>query len=92
MVVNLFGESADDRRDYRMALAGFLAGVQALRILAERGPATGDDIMLSVTGIRQVLDQIPATHWKEGERESLDNMLFKLVDTARDRELGARDG
>ena len=91
-MVSLFGESAEDRRDYRMALAGFTAGVHALRILAERGPASTDDIMLSVAGIRKVLDQIPASHWNEGEREGLDNMLFKLVDSARDRELGIRHG
>ena len=91
-MVSIFGESAEDRRDYRMGLAGLLAGVHALRILAERGPATTDDLNSAISGIRTVLDQIPAGTFKSGERESLDGMLFKIVDAARDRELRERNG
>ncbi len=91
-MVSLFGESAEDQRDYRMGLAGLLAGVQALKILAERGPATTDDLYTAVQGVRQVLDSIPLQSWREGEREKLDSILFGLVDAARDRELGRSNG
>ena len=90
--MSLFGESTDDQRDYRMGLAGLLAGVHALRILAERGPATVDDVYTAVQGIRAVLDQMPEGALRSGEREQLDSMLFKLVDAARDRQLKENDG
>jgi hypothetical protein len=80
VVVSIFGESAEDRRDFRMGLAGLLAGVHALRILAERGVASPADIRLSTDGIGKMLDQI--TTWKEGERERLDSMLRNLVEAA----------
>jgi hypothetical protein len=92
MVVSIFGESAEDRRDYRMGLAGLLAGVHALRILAERGPGSTDDLHTAISGIRAVLDQIPAGSFQPGERANLDGMLFKIVDAARDRELRERNG
>ena len=78
--MSIFGESAEDRRDFRMGLAGLLAGVHALRILAERGVASPADIRLSTDGIGKMLDQI--TTWKEGERERLDSMLRNLVEAA----------
>ena len=81
-MVSMFGESTDDQRDYRMGLAGLLAGIHALRILAERGLANKQDISLSVTGVRDVLDRIPQQSWRAGERESLDAMLLKIVDSA----------
>ena len=89
-MVSIFGESAEDRRDYRMGLAGLLAGVHALRILAERGLANSADISLSVNGVRDVLDSIPKETWKPGEREGLDTMLLKIIDSASP--MGGMDG
>ena len=58
-MVSLFGESNYDRRDVTIGLAGFMAGVHSLRILAERGIASPEDIQVSLTGIRQVMAQLP---------------------------------
>lgn len=65
-----------------MGLAGLLAGVHALRILAERGLASPGDISLSINGVRDVLDSIPTDAWKPGEREGLDAMLLKIIESA----------
>ena len=80
MVVSLFGESAEDQRDYRMGLAGLLAGAQALRILAERGLASATDLTVALVGVRQVLDAIPT--WRPGEREQLETLFDNLVQAA----------
>jgi hypothetical protein len=90
VVVNLFGESMEDRRDYRMGLAGLLAGIHALRILAEQGLANTSDIALSVNGVRDVLDTIPEDAWRAGEREKLDQMLINVINSASP--LGGRHG
>ncbi|WP_340587158.1 hypothetical protein [Erythrobacter alti] len=58
--MNIFGESATDKRDRSLGLAGLLAGTQSLRILAERGIASPQDIEISIEGIKQVLDGVPA--------------------------------
>lgn len=81
-MVSIFGESMEDRRDYRMGLAGLLAGVHALRILAEQRLASAADITLSINGIREVLDTIPQEAWRPGEREHLDGMLLNIISAA----------
>ena len=91
-MVSLFGERPEDLRDYRMGLAGLMAGLHALRIVAERGPATTDDMLTASAGIRQVLDTIPPQFWREGEREQLDQLIFKMTEAARDREIGRTHG
>ena len=90
--MSLFGESVEDRRDYRMGLAGLMAGLHALKIVAERGPATTEDMVIASKGIRDVLDAIPAEAWREGEREKLDHLIFAMTDAARDREIGRSNG
>jgi hypothetical protein len=80
MVVSLFGESAEDQRDYRMGLAGLLAGAHSLRILAEQGLAPPADIQLAIGGMKQLFDQIPT--WRQGERERLDGMLDNILSAA----------
>ena len=55
----MFGESSYDRRDYVMGLAGLLAGLHSLRILAEKGLATSWDVSQAQVGLKQVLAQLP---------------------------------
>ena len=88
-MVSIFGESEEDRRDYRMGLAGLLAGTHSLRILAEKGLASATDLTTSLSGVRQLLDQI--TTWRPGEREQLEEMFDNLVMAAA-RNYGAKNG
>jgi len=82
MVVSLFGESSTDQRDFRMGLAGLLAGIQSLRILAERGIASGDDIRISQKGIEDVLASIPESEFPASERDKISDMMNKIWATA----------
>ena len=74
----MFGESSWDRRDYTFGLAGLLAGVHSLRILAERGIASDQDIFASITGIREVLSQLPPGSISQAQLEDLEDMLMKI--------------
>ena len=78
--MNLFGESIEDRRDFRIGLAGLLGGIHSLRILAERGIASPDDIITSLAGVRKLLDDVPT--WRPGEREDLEDMFTKMTSAA----------
>ena len=78
--MSLLGESMEDRRDYRVGLAGLLAGTHALRILAEKGLASATDMTVSLSGVKQLLDEVPA--WRPGEREHLEDMFDNLVRSA----------
>jgi len=82
VVVSLFGEDDYDRRDYRMGLAGLLAGIHSLRILAERGIATGQDIISSRQGIDDVLKMIPPSQFPAEQRAAIDSLLAKIQNTA----------
>ena len=74
----MFGESSYDRRDVTIGLAGFMAGVHSLRILAERGIASPEDIRVSAAGIRQVMAQLPPGMIAEDKLVELDGMLDAL--------------
>ena len=52
-------ESAYHKRDFTLGLASFLAGVHSLRILAENGIASADDMEVSLEGIRRTLATMP---------------------------------
>ena len=77
-MVSIFGESDEDRRDYMMGLAGFLAGIHSLRILAEKGIATPHDIMVAKNGIEGILDRIPAGQVDSQAMERLKDMLLQI--------------
>ena len=77
-MVSLFGESATDQRDFRMGLAGLLAGIHSLRILAERGIATPEDIRISRLGIEKVLAAIPDHVFPAAQRQGIVDMLDKI--------------
>ena len=74
-MVTDFGESNYDRRDVTIGLAGFMAGVHSLRILAERGIASPEDIEVSAAGIRQVLAQLPEGMIAREKLEELDRTI-----------------
>ena len=76
--MSIFGESDEDRRDYMMGLAGFLAGIHGLRILAEKGIATPQDIVVARDGIESVLDRIPASQLDSQAMERLKDMLLNI--------------
>ena len=76
--MSLFGESATDQRDFRMGLAGLLAGIHSLRILAERGIATPEDIRISRLGIEEVLAAIPEHVFPAAQRQGIVDMLDKI--------------
>ena len=78
----MFGESDWDKRDFTFGLAGFLAGVHALRILAERGIASSEDIHVSITGIRATMKSLPDGLLPAAQIAGLDEMLGKLFEAA----------
>ena len=82
MVVSLFGEDDFDRRDYRMGLAGLLAGIHSLRILAEHGIAGPHDIAAAREGIEQVLRTIPDEQLPVAQRAQIEGLLSKVHDIA----------
>lgn len=79
-MVSLLGEDRWDERDYRMGLAGLLAGIHSLRILAERGIASRRDVEIAAEGIDQVFDTIKT--WRPGEREHLSGLLEQIAAVA----------
>lgn len=81
-MVSLFGESDTDRRDYGMGLAGLTAGVHALRILAERGIASPQDVRVSMAGVVSVLETIPSDQFQPGMFDTLKAMLHRIEDAA----------
>ena len=89
--MSIFGESDEDRRDYMMGLAGFLAGIHSLRILAEKGIATPQDIMIANEGIETVLDRIPPGQVDPQSMERLKDMLLKIQIAAGHADLDRND-
>jgi hypothetical protein len=71
-------ENSYNRRDYVFGLAGFIAGTHALRILAEQGLASPDDIRLSIEGIRATLANLPAGMVTDDQLRNIDDMLTNL--------------
>ena len=78
----MLGESSYNRRDYVFGLAGFIAGTHALRILAEQGLASAEDIRLSIEGIRATLDNLPAGMVTDDHLRNIDDMLTNLHSAA----------
>lgn len=74
----MFGESSYDRRDYIFGLAGFIAGTHALRILAEQGLASAEDIRLSIEGIKATLANLPEGMLTDDHLQNMDDMLNNL--------------
>ena len=83
----MFGESEFDKRDYMMGLAGLLAGIHCLRILAEKGIATADDIRVAKEGIESVLDHIPEVQIDPNQLQRLKDMLLKILLAAAQAEM-----
>ena len=74
----MMGESSYNRRDYVFGLAGFIAGTHALRILAEQGIASADDIRLSIEGIKATLVNLPAGMVTDDQLQNIYDMLTNL--------------
>ena len=71
-------ESSYNRRDYVFGLAGFIAGTHALRILAEQGLASAEDIRLSIEGVKATLANLPAGMITDEQFGNMDEMLNNL--------------
>jgi len=78
----MFGESSWDQRDFTFGLAGLLAGIHSLRILAERGIASPEDIQLSVDGIRATMKSVPAGMLADDQLVRIDDMLGNIYVSA----------
>ncbi len=78
----MFGETDYNRRDYTFGLAGFIAGVHALRILAERGLASSDDIDVSLTGVRATLRNMPDGMISDAQSAGIEDMLLGIHEAA----------
>ena len=78
----MFGESDWEKRDFAFGLAGFIAGIHALRILAERGIASSEDIEVSLEGIRATLRNVPEGMIPDSQLASLEAMLAALQSAA----------
>jgi len=68
-------ESAYHKRDFTLGLAGFLAGIHSLRILAERGIADSEDMEVSLTGIRNTLANMPVGMIPEEQMAGIEALL-----------------
>ena len=71
-------ESAYNKRDFTLGLAGFLAGVHALRILAEKGVASADDMEVSIDGIRRTLATMPVGLIPKEQMDGIEAMLTRI--------------
>ena len=71
-------ENAYHKRDFTLGLAGFLAGIHALRILAERGIASAEDMEVSLEGIRRTLATMPAGVLPEEQLAGIEDLLTKI--------------
>ena len=70
------------RRDFTMGLAGFLAGIHSLRILAERGIASAEAMEVSLDGIRRTLATMPAGVLPEEQLAGIENLLTQIHQAA----------
>ena len=71
-------EDPYQKRDFTLGLAGFLAGIHALRILAERGIASADDMEVSLDGIRATLATMPVGMIPEAQMSGIQEMLARI--------------
>ena len=71
-------ETAYDKRDFTLGLAGFLAGIHALRILAEKGVASPDDMEVSLDGIRRTLATMPVGLIPQEQIDGIEAMLDRI--------------
>ena len=75
-------EDPYQKRDFTLGLAGFLAGIHALRILAERGIASADDMEVSLDGIRRTLATMPVGMIPEAQMSGIEEMLERIHQAA----------
>ncbi len=75
-------ESAYHKRDFTLGLAGFLAGVHSLRILAENGIASADDMEVSLEGIRRTLATMPVGMIPDAQMAGIEEMLARIHEAA----------
>ena len=79
-------ESPFQQRDFTLGLAGFLAGIHALRILAEKGIASADDMEVSLDGIRRTLLNMPAGIIPEEQLAGIEGLLARIHQAAVEAE------
>jgi CII-binding regulator of phage lambda lysogenization HflD len=79
-------EGPYQKRDFTLALAGFLAGVHSLRILAEKGIASADDMEVSLDGIRRTLATMPVGMIPEEQLAGIELMLERIHQAAVEAE------
>ena len=79
-------ENPYQKRDFTLGLAGFLAGIHALRILAERGIASADDMEVSLAGIRATLGTMPVGMIPEAQMAGIEDMLERIHKAAVEAE------
>ena len=84
-MVSLFEESATDRRDLRVGLAGMLTGVHARRVLAERGIACEQDVRVANEGVNEPLAEISPDEFSAEQRAKIDEMFTAIGATAATR-------
>ena len=75
-------ETAYHKRDFTLGLAGFLAGVHSLRILAEKGVASAEDMEVSLDGIRRTLASMPVGMIPEEQLAGIEEMLSRIHEAA----------
>ena len=71
-------ETAYNKRDFTLGLAGFLAGIHALRILAEKGIASPEDMEVSLDGIRRTLATMPVGLIPQEQLDGIEAMLSRI--------------
>ena len=84
-------QSTYDKRDFTLGLAGFIAGVHALRILAEKGIASAEDMRVSLDGVRTTLASMPKAMISDDQLAGIEDMLDRIHAAAVAAE-GTTDG
>jgi len=75
-------ENAYHKRDFTLGLAGFLAGIHSLRILAEKGIADAEDMEVSIEGIRRTLANMPVGIIPEEQLAGIEQLLDRIYAAA----------
>jgi hypothetical protein len=75
----LFFRKAHQRTDFKLGLAGLTAGIHALRLQAQSGQASQEDLRVSFDGVKAILDGIPATDLSSDKKAALFAMMDSII-------------
>ena len=75
----MFFRKAHQRTDFKLGLAGLTAGIHALRLQAQSGQASQEDLRVSFDGVKAILDGIPAADLSSDKKTALFAMMDRIT-------------